>query len=148
MGLFKKLFGGADGIRESMRNSYKKHTKLARQSGMDDPHAVGLYGALGSRYKVRGLPVVEVVMWAELSPFLAMKESDAIDAIAEYAVYQEGSSDVRKEWLRTLINNALCAPSDSSLTGTAGLGLVNRVAWCRLLEPSTISAIEHAVEDD
>ena len=148
MGLFTKLFGGADGCRETMRESYEKHAKLARQSGMDSPHAFGLYGALGSRYQARRLPVVEVVMWAELSPFLAMKEAEGIEAIAEYAVFQERPSDARQEWLRALINNALSAPSDSSLTTMAIGGLMNQVAWCSLLEPSTISAIERAVADD
>ena len=67
MGLWNKLFGGADGCREAMRKSYEKHVRLARQGkspSTDSPHSVGLYGALGTRYIARGTPVVEVAIWA------------------------------------------------------------------------------------
>lgn len=39
MGFLTKLFGGADGIRETMRESYLKHVRLAQEGsiGSDDP---------------------------------------------------------------------------------------------------------------
>ena len=50
MGLWRKLFGRAEGCREAMRESYEKHVQLARQGRIpttDTPHIVGLFGALG-----------------------------------------------------------------------------------------------------
>ena len=52
MGILTKLFGGEDGIRKAMRDSYEKHVRLAKKgklSSEDPPHNIGLYGALGSR---------------------------------------------------------------------------------------------------
>jgi hypothetical protein len=142
MGLFTKLFGGADGIREAMRESYQMHVKLARQKSLDFPHAIGLYGALGSRYKVRQLPVVEVAIWAELSPFLEMNESDAIEAIAEYAVFQQRPNDARQEWLAGVINEVLLRSTEASLTAMATSGYIHQFSWYRLLEPRTVAMVE------
>lgn len=48
MGIFTKLFGGAEGIREAMRESYEKHYKLAQVHEFPglSPHEAGLLGAL------------------------------------------------------------------------------------------------------
>lgn len=149
MGFWKKLFGGADGCREAMRESYDKHVRLAAQGRIpteDSPHVIGLYGTLGSRYRARGTPVVEVVLWGELAPFLAMGEADAVEALAEYVVFQESPKDARIEWLKDMINSALKAPKDKSLTAMAAAGLINQVAWCSLLEADTLNAVETEVE--
>jgi len=149
MGLWKKLFGGAEGCREARRDSYEKHVRLARQGRIpteDLPHTVGLYGALASRYRVRGAPVVEVAIWGELAPFLEMKETEAVEALAEYVVFQERPQDARVTWLKGTINSALQSCSDESRKAMAGAGLINQVAWCALLEPSTRKAIEDAIE--
>lgn len=106
-------------------------------------HQMGLYGALGSRYVVRGAQVVEVVIWADLTPFMAMNEPEAVEALAEYAVYQENPAGA-KSWLRKVINDALLAAlssKDSEKWGAMMVGaLVNECAWCSLLEIKTIEA--------
>lgn len=150
MGLWNKLFGGADGCREAMRESYEKHVRLARQRQLaagGSPHASGLYGALGSRYIVRRTPKPEVFLWGELAPFLAMREDVGLKALLEYVLYQEyppGNADVA--WLQQTINLTLrsCSP-DNQWLALAGGGLVNRVAWCELLEPDTLDHIVHAL---
>jgi hypothetical protein len=149
MGTWTKLFGGAEGCREAMRESYVKHVQLAREGRIpttDPPHTVGLYGALGSRYRARGTPVVEAVMWGELAPFLAMRESDAVEALAEYVLYQERPRDARLHWLKELINSSLGSCKDSSRMAMAAVGFINQVAWCSLLEPKTVEMIERTAE--
>jgi hypothetical protein len=137
-----KLLGGAEGCRESMRGAYERRANAAREKHMESPHLVGLYGALGSRYQARGLVVDEAVMWSELAPFLAMEPAMSIAALAEYAAYQEQQPGVRREWLGSVINRALQARKASTMTETVVLGLANRVAWCELLEPATVAALE------
>jgi hypothetical protein len=149
MGFWNKLFGGADGCREAMRESYEKHVRLAQQGQIgagDSPHACGLYGALGTRYIVRGTPKPEVFLWSELAPFLAMREDIGLKALLEYVLYQEyppGNADVA--WLRQAINSALRSCAEDQWLAFAGGGLINQVAWCDLLESDTRDCIEHAV---
>ena len=148
MGVLTKFFGGADGIREAMRDSYEKHARSAREGRIpstDPPHSVGLYGALGSRYRARGRAVAEVVLWGELAPFLSMKETEAVEALAEYVVYKEMPNKARVEWLKQVINASIESCKDDSWKVMTGGGLLNRVAWCSLLEPRAIEAIEKAV---
>jgi hypothetical protein len=90
------------------------------------------------------MPVNEAIIWSELVPFLAMKETDAATALAEYVVFKERPTEARVAWLKRLINSALRACHDDSLVAAAELGLVNEVAWCALLDADTISAIDHA----
>lgn len=154
MGIWTKLFGGADGIRETMRESYDKHIRLAQKGRVPStgtPHSIGLYGALGSRYQARGNPVMkdpgwEVLIWGELSPFMLMKETEAVEALAEYVVYKEFPQKARVTWLKKLINSSLRACKDDSKIAMAIAGLINQVAWCSLLEPETTKIIERAME--
>jgi tetratricopeptide (TPR) repeat protein len=151
MGIFTKFFGGADGIREAMRDSYEKHVRLAKEGKIpstDPPHSVGLYGALCSRYRARGKPVVEVVLWGELAPFLLMKEDEAVEALAEYVVYKEMPNKARIAWLKELINSSIESCKDNSRKVTAAIGLLNQVTWCSLLEPKVIEAIERILNDE
>lgn len=86
MGLWNKLFGGANGFRELTRETYANHAKLAPQGG-DDAHIAGLYGALKMRYKLRGIPAVndQALLIADITPFAAMKNKEqAIDSLADY----------------------------------------------------------------
>lgn len=148
MGLLTKIFGGADGCREAMHESYAKHVQVARQgkagvANIDDAHYVGLYGALGSRYRVRGHAVSEAEIMAELAPFCAMgNEQQAIEALAEYVLYQEGRSEARIEWLSWCINSALQACKEEHWLGLAAMGLINRVKWCDLLNPEMRNVLE------
>ena len=72
-------------------------------------------------------------MWGELAPFLAMKETEAVEALAEYVVFQERPNEARAAWLKGLINSVLRSPGDDTRTAMAHVGLMNRVPWCLLL---------------
>jgi hypothetical protein len=88
----------------------------------------------------------EVVLWAELAPFLAMREDVGLSALVEYVVYQEyppGNANV--SWLSQAINSALRSCADDERIALAGMGLVNQVAWCALLESDTRGRIERAM---
>jgi hypothetical protein len=149
MGILTKLLGGADGCREAMRESYERHLRLAKQgkvAALGSPHSFGLYGALGSRYRFSLRRIVEVEMWSELVPFLLMSESEAVEALAEYVVYQEQPLHARVTWLKNLINSSLSANPNNPLITAAILALEKQVAWCSLLEPATIDLLESAVE--
>jgi len=149
--LFKNI-NSAEGAREAMRLSYKKHLDLARQGKIPSAHNpchTGLYGALGSRYKMRGMPVTEIVLWSELVPFLLMKETEATEALAEYVVYQEKPEEANISWLKKLINTALrVAPSSEELLrSTASLGFLDQVAWCNLLDIDVKNRLEKESEE-
>ena len=140
MGILNKLFGGADGIRETMIESYWKHVHLVQQGRIpasDSAHNLGLYGALGSRYAVRRTPRPEVVLWGELAPFLAMPEAEAVRALAEYVVYQEIPNQSQVKWLAERINAGLTSTNDKDIRQLAVLGLSNRVTWCSMLNEHT-----------
>ena len=150
MGMWNKLFGGAEGCREAMCQSYEKHVRLAARQGnfdgVDSPHSRGLYGALETRYIVGGRPAPEVVLWGELAPFLAMMEDIGLKALVEYVVYQEyppGSTDV--SWLREVINSALRSWIDDEWLAVAGAGWVNQVAWVALLDSDTQERLERVM---
>ena len=158
MGWFKLLLNAwdarnAEGCRKAMRKSYKKHLRLALQ-GMNPsdskPHEVGLYGALGTRYMSFGIPVtpsMELAITAELVPFLLMKETDAVEALAEYIVYKEVPREAKMSWLRKLINDALRTASPEDFPRImAPVSMIHQVAWCNLLDQDIKSTIEKETE--
>lgn len=162
MGWWKMLtnVNNAEGIREAMRMSYGKHLNLARSGegpadGTPDHH-VGLYGALATRYRLRGASVPELSMWGSLAPFLAMSERDGVEALAEYAVLQERPGEAKRSWLSSAVNRALRNARDQHILTLAHVGLVNQVDWCDLLEPDTqqslweraSEALDDMAEDD
>lgn len=154
MGIFTKLFGGAGGCREAMRESYAKHVQVARQgkagvSNIDDAHYIGLFGALGSRYRVRGLPANESKIMAELAPFCAMKnEQMAVEMLAEYVMYQEGcwGAEVRTDLLKLNINSALQSCTEEHWLSLAAMGLLNQVSWRTLLNPEIRNELERLTD--
>lgn len=132
--------GTPEGCRQSTRLSYDQHLGGAlKGKGLKDepPHHVALYGTLGSWYKVRGVPVREVLLWGELAPFLLVPEAIAREAIAEYTVYLETPAEAKTDWLANLINSGLrAAPAGvESPRPFALVGFMNQVAWCDLLDP-------------
>jgi len=145
MGLIKKLFGGAAGIRESMRESYAKHYRMAsRGIGTDEtPHVAGLYGALGSRYKVSGRNIPEPQLFAELVPFLWMPEAQAIDMLAEYIVLQELPQQANTRLLSEAINIALHSLDEDRLM-MATAALINGAPWCLLLDRDVVEHVRLA----
>ena len=143
MGLLNRLLGGgAEGCRKSMRDAYEHHAKAAREKHMDSPHLIGLYRALRSRYRARGLAMDEAVMWGELAPFLAMEPAMSIVALSEYVAFQEQHVGVRRDWLTNIIRRAMQAPKVGTMTEVVRLAVVSRVAWCELLDPATVAALE------
>ena len=131
-----------------MRKSYEKHVRLAREGkspSTSPPRTLGLYGALGTRYIARGTPVVEVALWGELAPFLIMKEKQAIEALAEYLVFQEHPKEAKVAWLRRVINAALRSPGETADLAT--MGFINQVSWCALLDPDTRKTIEETAQE-
>ena len=151
MGILTRLFGGpAVACRDAMQESYANHVRDIRQgklkvTNIDEAHYFGLYGALEGRYWVRGIQVNEAQMYAELAPFCAMKnEHQAIEALTEYVLYQEGRSEARTEWLKGTINSALQSCKEKHWLDMAAMGLLNRVSWCALLNPETMKAIAQA----
>lgn len=136
-----KLFtnmNNAEGIREAMRMSYDKHFDLVRSGQLPangaPHHHIGLFGALGTRYQLRGVGVTEIVIWGSLAPFLAMSAKEGVNALAEYVVLQERPVDAKRAWLCVAINRALRRNLDENLLMLAHIGLDNRVLWCELLE--------------
>jgi hypothetical protein len=156
MGWFNLLFKSfPERCREAMRQSYRKHYDLVRRGAAPvhtDPHHAGLFGALGDRYKVRGVlrdpAFPDVVLWAELTPFLLMSKEDSVDALAEYVLWQERPSAARKEWLTQKINRALSTKpsSNDSPRSLASLGLINNVSWCELLYSETRITLSREAE--
>ncbi len=148
--------GPADSIREAMRLSYWKHYKMAEEGSTPvdaPPHPLGLFRALGTRYKVRNsLPKVgipDVFLWPELAPFLLMSESQAVEALAEYIVWQECPSEARMVWLRESINQALrkqLASEDSPRTWASN-AFINSAAWCELLDPDVHNQLSVEASD-
>lgn len=149
MGILTKLFGGAEGCREAMCESYQKHVQLARAGKItffdQSPHSLGLYGALGSRYRALGRPINEAIMWSELTPFLLMDQSDSVEALAEYALFQERPNEARTGWLKDRINLSFRSHHDESVIAATSIALMNEVAWCDLLEPAVLRLIEDQV---
>ena len=142
MGLLKKLFGGADGIRETMRESYDQHVlfgRLAKHTpGVENvsPHHAGLYGALGTRYLIRRHSISERDLWLELAPFFAMEEQESVEALVEYAIYQERPKDAGIGRLAFLINSALCACKDEIKVQVA-VASRRAPSWVSLLREET-----------
>jgi hypothetical protein len=150
-----KLSGTPEGCRESTRISYDQHLRGAlkrKRKAEDIPHHIALYGALASWYKIRRQPIREVVLWAELAPFLLLPEKEAREAIAEYTLYLEdfvehryaSETGIKIEWLSQLINSALrAAPSgEASLRSMATVGIMNGAAWYHLLDTDVKTQLE------
>jgi len=130
MGVFKflKNIGTAEGTRESIRFSYQKHKNNASTGAQDDPHSVGLYGALATRYRLLRQPASEEQIWVELLPFLVMPQSDSVKALAEYVVYLERPEAAEEVWLRSVINQSL-STVDETRAQVVAMAIANRVPW-------------------
>jgi hypothetical protein len=81
-------------------------------------------------------------MWSELTPFLLMGESDGMEALVEYVVFQERPTEARTGWLKDRINRSFRSHHDKTVIAAASIALINGVAWCDLLEPGVLRLIE------
>ena len=123
-----------------MRQSYQKHYDLARRGVAPvriDPHHAGL----------PGFP--DVVLWGELAPFLLMSKEDSVEALAEYALWQERPSAAKKDWLARKINSALSTKpsSEDSPRSLASLAFINNVSWSKLLFAETRLTLSQESEE-
>ena len=141
MSWIDRLRGGPQGIREAMQLSYERHLRTALRPGravVDSPHRIALYGALASRYRTRGISPLEPELWAELAPFVSMTpDALAVQALAEYVVYQELPDDARQEWLRRVVEQEI-ATTRGEVRDPFLAGRRLNVAWQRLIaEPAS-----------
>jgi hypothetical protein len=117
MGWLKALLNinKPEGCREAMRLAYARNLKHLSVRPADvgtplearTPHRLAMYAALYTRHRVRGEHASEVLIWPILAPFLLMDEAEAVEAPAEYAVFEEKPDLARAASLRAQINRAL-----------------------------------------
>jgi hypothetical protein len=127
---------GAQGIRDAMVKSYHRHIRKCTGKPLPNGtslHQAGLYGALGTRYMAGFKSVPEVVIWAELAPFLNLEQNDGLQALAEYVVYKEMPLDANKKWISEQIKKGLSLLRDEERKGIEMMAKVNRFAWTSLL---------------
>ena len=140
MGVWAKLFGGIESCRGKVRAAYARYVQVAKKEHGQSPyspHVIGLYSALGTRYRAHGTTVNMEDLWCELTPFLVMEEQEAVEALAEYMVFKEHPGDTQVTWLRNSLNAALAGLCDDSYRRMATTGMRNHVAWCALLTADT-----------
>ncbi len=127
---------GPQGIRDAMTKSY--HSHIAKFTGQVLPeetslHQMGLYGALGTRYMAGFQPVIEVVIWAELAPFINLNPDDGLAALAEYVVYKETPLDAKREWLSEQVKKGLSFLGDEEREAIEIMAEVNKFVWMELV---------------
>lgn len=129
--------------REAVRNAYTKHCLRPSLPPGTPPHRAGLYDTLQERYAARGQSTNRISLWAELTPFLLMREETSCEAFVEYVVYQEGPTRARVQWLTRVLNASLRLPalSQDSPRAMAAVAMIKNVAWCQLLEDDVREAI-------
>jgi hypothetical protein len=151
MGLFSFLkgvtsLGTAEGTRDAMLRSYRKHRATFSDRGDLLPsgttaHHAALYGALGSRYRTLGHDAtsLEPFIWLELLPFTSLDEGVAPEALAEYVVWKEPEtrSEARLGWLadqlETGIQKALELGREHEVAAALGREFAGRSPWVAIL---------------
>ncbi|WP_319478436.1 hypothetical protein [Marispirochaeta aestuarii] len=101
MSIFSLFSNSPKGIREAMIISYEKHLKKAIRGEIEtknSPHETAMFGSLGTRNKVVGLPTNEAYIWIELSPFLELNDySIALKMLSLYAAWREIPDKIKTE---------------------------------------------------
>ena len=144
MGIFNKLFGGADGIRESVNEVYEKQFNIYKKQGNDlgSSHRMAIISALGIRYAARFKPQSETFLTVEAMPFFIIEnKKDAANILAEYIVFKETPNVCNYNWLKEKINSSL---NESPKHGVAGIEA--EMPWKDLLEQKTIRKIKDLTE--
>jgi hypothetical protein len=149
MSFWQRLQGNAAGIRAAMRDSYQKHLKKARLGqigvGTDPPHATAMFGALGTRNKVLGLPFGEPYLWTELFPFLELDDQEGLEALADYAVWRELPSDLTERQLQNLASTINAGLTRMLKKNNPAVKLAVRpdfaIQWSKLISEQTKSSI-------
>lgn len=127
---------GAQGIRDAMVKSYRKHLRDLEGQQLPDGtslHQAALYGALATRYiaGLRSLP--ETVLWAELAPFLQLQPEAGVNALTEYIVYKEMPAEADVGMLSAQINEGLSRLDDEERESLVMLGSANAFSWTNLM---------------
>jgi hypothetical protein len=151
MGFFNKFFGGASGIRETMRESYDEHRLNQVGSESFSPHERALYGALAGRYIAAREPRPEIQIWTELIPFLLMDEAESVEAVAEIVVHDEMPLEARTLWLgeriRWAIRERLPTATDFQRNGAARALRQGHRPWLAFLTQTEKEIIRSSVPD-
>jgi hypothetical protein len=158
--------------KEAVRVSYKEHARRSQQEGKSalESHQIGLYEALASRYLTRSvadpwgrpdrayIQITEQLvsqkkdlLWAEIVPFLLMSQADALEALVEYAVVEDGwREDARTDWLASVIEDALrtLPRANDSIRRNALLALQryeNNINWIFSIDEDVREALIEAL---
>ena len=109
----------AESCRHAAHAAYRRGRLHARHSGnWLAAHRLGMLAALSSRYLERRDLRPTEVLWAELAPFLLIEpEADALEALAEYLVFQEDPDRADIELIGILLNEAVrpLGPQDADV---------------------------------
>lgn len=127
---------GAQGIRDSVKKAYRKHREAYRTKSPAEEfseHHAALHGALVLRYAAAYRAVPEALVWLELIPFLPLEEEEAVEAVAEYVVYQERGRDADLDGLRSSVRRGLAGLSREDRKEFTAAAENYRFAWRRLL---------------
>jgi hypothetical protein len=149
-----KNINNAEGIRETMRISYDRAFKRAMKESIEilqdrkskmplhgsTPNELAVIDAMTSRYWSLGIPInpiIEMVIWSDVLPFLYFEPATAREALAEYAVYKAMPKDAKISWLETLVKQGCengLEKDKEMYTVVKEAAKDNRVAWLLLLE--------------
>jgi hypothetical protein len=110
---FLKGLGGPEGGYRAIQASYDKHYSLALKQRIE-PVSMGLFGALGSRYKLRGKFINDMVHMLEVAPFMMMDEVGRVRLLADYVLADEIPDQIDIQSLRDSINRAVRHPNGES----------------------------------
>ena len=127
---------GAQGIRDAMVKSYHRHVRKWTGQSLPDGtslHQVGLYGALSSRYLAGLKSISEVVVWAELAPFLKLEPDQGLAALAEYVVYKEMPAKADEAYLSKQIKKGLSLWKGEGREEMEMAAKINEFAWTSLV---------------
>lgn len=144
MGMLNRMFGGANGVRETMHVCYANHVadivkrRICVPTG-SDPHYFGLYGAMATRYEVHEKLAPESLINVEIAPFCAMDDKElAVAMLAEYVVYRETPVLARTDLLSRVLGAAVGDVWGAPWLEALVLGIDERIPWSYLLAQKTI----------
>ena len=105
LSFIKDLFGVEGGYR-AVKASYDKHYAIAVKQGIE-PISIALFGALGSRYKLRRKFKSDQIHMLEIVPFAMMGYDVRLETLADYLMLDEIPAKIDESRLRGRINDAL-----------------------------------------
>ena len=130
---------GAQGIRDSLIKTYKKHLRLFQGTPPENNlplHHSALHGALALRYAAsyRGIP--DNVVWLEVAPFLALPSKESVLALAEYVVFKERPHKANRKFVEKSVKRGLELMSVEDQELFVGSAREYGFAWLTFTNPS------------